>query len=92
VYHVDLRFPFTGESLDDLQRQIPRAWGEAYRDVCIELYRQDLSERISALLERLDAQNDFLDAGIGEENVSRHILDRVPPTSPLAARQHAKAM
>jgi hypothetical protein len=65
--------------------------GQAYRDLCIELYRQDLSEWISALLAKLDAQNDFLDAVIGGENVSRHILDRVPPTSPLAARQHAKA-
>jgi hypothetical protein len=50
--------------------------GQAYRDLCIELYRQDLSERRSALLAKLDAQNDFLDALLTEGRVGCDEPDR----------------
>jgi len=56
--------------------------GQTYRDLCIELYRQDLSERLFALLARLDAQNDFLDALLTEGRVGCDEPDRNSLTSP----------
>jgi hypothetical protein len=65
--------------------------GQAYRDLSIELYRQDLSERISALLAKLDEQNDFLDALLTDGRVGCDEPDRNPLTSPARLEQPSRA-
>jgi hypothetical protein len=65
--------------------------GQAYRNLCIELYRQDISERISALFAKLDVQNDFLDALLTEGRVGCDEPVRIPPTSPARSEQPLRA-
>lgn len=65
--------------------------GQAYRDLSIELYRQDLSERISALFAKLDAQNDFLDALLTEGRVGCDAPDWIPLTPPATLGPPSRA-